>query len=567
VISSLLRNLAKAGCCGQRAWDVAAALWATDRWSTFPKYAETSAFCEGMLRGWGLSTQRIGFPADGKTKFADWTMPLAWDVRDARLELAGPAPRVLADYRETPQCLAMWSSPTPPAGVTGELLCLQRGNPEELAGLDVRGEILFTPRHPTEIKAAAARAGALGVISDWTRAKGLPHARQWINTWSDAPGGWAMHADDSRLWGFTLTPDTGERLRREAAESARPLSVNARVDSRLYEGSLHYVTAAVPGGTPEEVLLTAHINEQGANDNAAGAAVVLEAIRTLSAAIESGTLARPRRGIRVLLMPESYGTSAFTIHHREALRRAVAALNVDSGAGLYDHDDSLLRFYANPHCCPNYADAVLTGITRSFYEEQGRADRWRLEPYTLAGDNFFCDPLIGVPNPWLAMGDGGDFWHNSLDVPERVDRRSLRDLCQVVAAFAYFTAAASTDEVRSFAESTRAALPALLQQHLRFPTDPLLPIAAAQFADAHLIPSRTCTGALTLDGVPVERWGSIRSSPRWWGPQLAAWWWTDGTRSMGEIAARVEQELGAPPEELPALFHTLADLGYVTFGD
>src|SRR5207248_10670769 len=118
-------------------------------------------------------------------------------------------------------------------------------------------------------------------------------------------------------------------------------------------------------------------------------------------------------------------------------RRTVVALNVDSGAGAYDNDDSVMEIYANPLCCPNFADAVLLETARAYYEKRGRPDKWRLRRYSLAGDNFFCDPLIGVPHPWLAMGDGGDFWHNSADTPERVDPRSLEDLTAIIQTFGW----------------------------------------------------------------------------------------------------------------------------------
>ncbi|MCS6860596.1 MAG: hypothetical protein NZT92_09795 [Abditibacteriales bacterium] len=71
------------------------------------------------------------------------------------------------------------------------------------------GKIVFTPRHPPDIKALVAQRGGIGIISDWIKAKDLPDERQWINTWSDAPGGWAMHAHDAPLWGFMLPPREG----------------------------------------------------------------------------------------------------------------------------------------------------------------------------------------------------------------------------------------------------------------------------------------------------------------------------------------------------------------------
>src|SRR5437016_3548651 len=121
LVKELLGIVEKGHCSGVLTCAMVWRLHATDRWSTFPQYAEPSA---------------------------------------------------LADYTEVPQSLVMWSAPTPPGGVTAEVVCLERGAAEELGGLDLRGKILFTPGHPTEIKAAAARAGAVGIVSDWTRARG-----------------------------------------------------------------------------------------------------------------------------------------------------------------------------------------------------------------------------------------------------------------------------------------------------------------------------------------------------------------------------------------------------------
>lgn len=558
LVEELLRFIAEGGCSGALAHTMVRRLHARDRWSTFRQYAETIDECARELREFGLEVEEAAFPADGKTKFGDWMMPLAWDVDGARLEVDGPEPRVLADYAEVPQSLVMWSAPTAPGGVTAEVICLERGAPAEVEGLDARGRILFTPGHPTEIKAAAARAGAVGIVSDWTRARGMPDVRQWINSWSDTPGGWAMHATDSRLWGFTLTPREGDRLRAEVAGSRTPLRLRAEVRTGLYEGELHYTTGAIRGTTDEEVLLMAHVNEQGGNDNAAGASALIEAARVLSQLIARGALPAPRRTLRFLLMPESYGTMAYVVRERERLARTTVALNVDSGAGAFDHEDSVLEIFANPHCCPNLADAALVAVVQAYYAAKGRPDKWRLKRYSLAGDNFFCDPLIGVPHPWLAMGDGGDFWHNTGDTPERVDPESLTDLCRIVAANAYLMASAAPAELEALAQVTRASLPPESQELLRLPTShtPYTPHTSHT-------PRRSCIGALTLDGVPPERWGSITSSPRWWGPQLAAWWWADGRRSVSEIAALVEQEFGRTAGDLAGFFETLADLGYV----
>ncbi|MCS6861837.1 MAG: hypothetical protein NZT92_16145, partial [Abditibacteriales bacterium] len=240
------------------------------------------------------------------------------------------------------------------------------------------------------------------------------------------------------------------------------------------------------------------------------------------------------------------------------------ALNVDGGAGAYDHEDAALEVFINPPCCPNFADAALVGLARDYYAQQGRSDRWQVRPYTLADDNFFCDPLIGIPHPWLAMGDGGDFWHNSADTPDKVDPRSLCDLSTVIAAFVYFMAQAGEEDIRAFAHQTRASLPEPERSLLRLPDDPVPSLNWRPFAGDALVPRRTLIGALTLDGVPLDKWGRIASSPRWWSPPLAAWWWADGTHALGEIAALVEREFGSPLDDGVEFFQWLEELGYVS---
>ena len=109
-------------------------VYATDRWFTFPKFQETAEYLAKTMKEIGLlQVQLLGAPADGVSQFGYWTMPLAWDVKQARLELVGRAVpaefRVLADYEKVPTSLGMWSGPTPPGGVTADLVELKDTSP------------------------------------------------------------------------------------------------------------------------------------------------------------------------------------------------------------------------------------------------------------------------------------------------------------------------------------------------------------------------------------------------------------------------------------------------------
>ena len=85
-------------------------------------------------RAWRTSRLEIRLPT-AYTQGGFWTMPLAWDIKTGTLEIVDTAvpadQRVLADYKRVPASIGMWSGPTPPGGVTTEIV-LVSGNLEKL---------------------------------------------------------------------------------------------------------------------------------------------------------------------------------------------------------------------------------------------------------------------------------------------------------------------------------------------------------------------------------------------------------------------------------------------------
>ena len=273
-------------------------------------------------------------PADGVTRAGHWTMPLAWDVRHAQLEIIAPDPspefRILADYEKVPASLGMWSGPTPPGGTVAEIVDVAKES--DLDRLDVKGKLVLTSENPAGFKWNLVRKGALGAINAFTENPDLKDDRQWINAWGD--NGWAFIKSSTPLLSFSVTPHQAEYLRSLLRRG--PVRVKATVDSRYHAGGYPMVTAVLPGtGSEEEVLTFGHTSEQGAHDNATGVAAMVESMATLRRLIESGKLPRPRRSIRILTMPEVYGSLYYTETHADRMRRTVAAMCVDTPAAPY----------------------------------------------------------------------------------------------------------------------------------------------------------------------------------------------------------------------------------------
>ena len=449
---------------GARAWDNAAAIHALDRNFTFSSFHASARLSADLLRGAGLTDVEIlEAPADGRTLFGDWMMPLSWDVGEATFDVIAPDGSVerLADRSEIPACLAMWSAPTPPEGLEADIIWIENPVDRETWSRDaVRGNIVFTSAHPHSVKAALLQAGAVGIVSDFqSPGADLPDAVSWINAWSDDPGGWALTARDGRGWSFQVSPRQGERLRARL-RSGEKLRGRALVRATIEAGALPAVTGVIPGSGREEVLLLGHQFEQGMVDNAGGVGIMIEVARALQSLISAGKLPAPRRSIRFLFMSECYST----LHWVETARRAnrtAAGVCIDAPCAVPEYATKPLEFSLNPLSQMTYADALILAVAR-----QGMADNplyaWREIPFAMGTDNMIADSSIGIPCPWI--GSHSRTWHNSADVPEALDAGGQKLVARIAAAYAYLIAAADGNRVLEFAHLAAARGKAVLAE-------------------------------------------------------------------------------------------------------
>jgi hypothetical protein len=472
-LSSLLALLRTETNPAQGVKDVST-IWNTDRWFTFPKFEETATNVADIMRRAGLEDVEIGRPpADGVAQGGFWTLPLAWDVNVGTLEIVEPVvpanQRVLADYQTVPTSLCMWSGPTPAGGVVTEVVL----NPGNQPNVDLKGKLVLGGS-----KAAVTRAGGLGLISENTENPALADERGWVNSFGD--NGWSFTRGSTPVVCFSITPNGSKLLRSLLAKG--PVKVRANVDSRYYDGVYPYVTGVIrgtDGANAEEVLSLGHLYEQGAHDNATGVAAIIGAAETINRLIKEGKLPRPKRTIRVLGMGECYGTNWYLDHNMARARRTIAAMNIDSPAGLQHLAGTEHTWILNPHSATSYVDAFTLRLAEEYYPSVGRP--WLSTPHRSSTDNYLGDPTIGIPTVMPRGGYGVEAHHNSGDTPATVDPRSMRDLMVMNAAFTYFLASAGPAEKRWMAE---VALTRGFNQVAATATEMLDRVALATTADA-----------------------------------------------------------------------------------
>ncbi len=419
--------------------------------------------CQEVSRA-GLAAGINSFPADGAARFWGAAGFQEWEARAATLHLTAPAEeaRRLADFRDLPLHLVARSLPFDDEA---EVVVLEKGEEEaEYEGKDLTGKVVLARGNVRRVQdLAVVRRGAVGLIYDGMTeqepvrpAWALPDAVQYTSFWWYGP--------EPRGFGFAITPRQGETLRRLAREQT--LRVRAYVDASLYSGWLEVVEALIPGQTDEEIVLVAHLchPQPSANDNASGAAALLETARALAALLARGELAPPRRAIRFLWVPEITGSLAWLSFHEDRIPRLVAGLNLDMVGQDQEQCGSSLLVESPPEALPNFAGALLARLRDLLLPEVktfggvGGYPLFRTADVPFGGGSdhsVFSDPSVGVPMPMLIQWPDR-YYHTSADTPDRVDPMMLGRVAALSGLYAYWLAQAGEREARWLAQELSA---------------------------------------------------------------------------------------------------------------
>ncbi len=408
-------------------------IYESDRFFSASSMRQTARTVEEIMRQTGLTqVETLWYPSDGVTDYAGWLMPLAWDPREATLSIVSDdgKEKQLCSYREIPASLALYSQS---ADVTAELV------PETAE--NVRGKIVLLTSHAPWLPEMMTyvRRGAIGFV----------HAHiGFLSKYADTPE-FAYLNSDSRKWlnyqlpfwetpekpfCFSITPDEGRQLEKSMRQSN--VTLHARVDVQMSPGEIGVVTGFLPGETNEEIVLTGHLFEPGANDNASGVAQMLAIVRELSKT-------RRRRGIRLLFTHEAKSLQAYVNTLKEK-PRFVAGLNVDMvGFSL----DKVGEIGDSAPAFPTYATPLLKHIMakHGFTAQVGG----------ITGiDASLCEPDSGCALTYLAVMGDPDY-HKSSDTPERIDNQVLATTFQITLEYVETLVNAGLKEAIELAELVR----------------------------------------------------------------------------------------------------------------
>jgi aminoglycoside 3-N-acetyltransferase len=408
-----------------RARQTVVKIWEAARWMDTQATWRAAKTAERCLREAGIEDVRVEqMPSDGKTSVNGWIMPIAWDMEEARLEAItedGPND-VLADYRMNPQSIAVYS-PGTRRGNWVEGPVVESKNPMRL-GEQLRGCFLLLPEGngSFDINERAARHGALAVltISD----SPYPDAAKYLN--------YSVPLDASRrcIPCFSLTPNAAQILRQRIAVDPA-LSLRARVRSRRYAGTAPMLTGTVGAGEPA-IYVCGHIDEIGAQDNASGCGVAIEALRVLQGLQRSKHFSHQRRAIRFFFSTEVRGQQGWAAEQIKC-PELLGGVNLDMVGGdpVKESPKMVVRTGFSDH--PHFAEHVLRDAARLADREVGALP----EDF---GNDFVSDAV-----PGLTQGVGhvslqqltGPTYHSSADTPAVLCNHALLWTGVATTAFLY----------------------------------------------------------------------------------------------------------------------------------
>lgn len=210
------------------------------------------------------------------------------------------------------------------------------------------------------------------------------------------------------------------------------------------QGNGFNLIAEIPGTdlASEVVMLGAHLDSHqagtGATDNAAGVAVMMEAMRLLQA-----VHAKPRRTIRVALWggeeEGELGSKAYVRSHfyntatNQSLpeyRKLSAYYNLDNGTGRIRGVWIQGNFAIEP-------------VFRSWFEPLRDLGVSAIAPRSVAGSDYSQFDDVGLPG-FQFMQDRLEYnsrtHHSNMDTVDRLQRDDLAQMAIVTASFAYNTA-------------------------------------------------------------------------------------------------------------------------------
>ncbi len=391
-----------------------------------------------------------------------------WDYREGTLAFdEGPDPVLLSRERDRVS-LAINSFPTAADGVRVPLVDVGAGLTEaDYAGKTIRGAVVLGDAGLGRLwQEAVKKRGAIGVVSTEIAPYIRPSDPAAMSDAQKDVLQWGAIPYDAAVKGFGFKSSWRAASRMRDRLRAGPVTVRVAIDSTFYDGPARMLVAEIPGRSrpSERIVLVAHVQEPGANDDASGCGTLYGLARALHEAIASGALPRPERTLTFVWADEVRGSRQWIASRPEEARgvRYMMALDMTGedrsktgGTFLIEKQADPSAVWArpsDPHTewgagqvrAESLKGSLLNDVHLAICERRARDTRWvvRTNPYE-GGSDHTAFAGAGVPS-LLNWHFTDRYYHTSQDRPDKTSAAEMENVGVAVAASVWFLASAAS---------------------------------------------------------------------------------------------------------------------------
>lgn len=393
-----------------------------------------------------------------------------WDYSVGTVTIVGSgssrSPEVVVSRERDRVSLCINSFSTPDGGITAQLVDVGAARDADFAGKELRGAVVIGEAPVGRLWQQAVKArGAIGVISTTI----APYIRPADSTaftreeqkdvlqWDSIP-----YDANLKAFGFKASWRAAARLRERLREG--PVRVRVEIKSTLYQGPNRSLVAEIPGRTSpnERIVMVAHIQEPGANDDASGCATLYGLARALAEAIAGGALPRPARTLTFIWGDEIRGSERWLADHPAEAKGVQYMLSMDmtgedtsktGGTFLIEKQPDPTAVWerpSDPHSewgASKVDPAALKGsllndLHLAICQYRARETGWVVgtNPYE-GGSDHTTFTNAGIP-ALLNWHFTDRYYHTNQDTPDKVSPDEMRHVGVSVASSAWFLASA-----------------------------------------------------------------------------------------------------------------------------
>ena len=434
-----------------------------------PQFDQSLEWIEQRLRSAGIATRYDVIPSSSQ----------GWEMREAELRLDGPAGEVVLSREQDRVPLAINSFSTRDGGALAPLVDVGAGTAAaHYDGKTIAGAVVLADGPLGAVWEQAVKArGAAGVISTqiapYTHPDTTPDVLQWGSIPYDA---------ERASFGFKATPRAARRLRERLATGG--VRVHVQVDAVFHRRPVRTLVAEFPGTRwpDDRVVLVAHVQEPGANDNASGCGTLVAVALAIQQALRDRAVAPPARTLTLLWGDENRASDAWIAADHTRAGRVLAMMSLDmtgedttrtGGTFLIEKGPDPTAFWerpSDPHSEWGASEVDRALLKGSFLNDlhlgvalrRARDTGWvvRTNPYE-GGSDHTSFTRAGVP-AILNWHFTDRYYHSNLDTIDKVSATTMGHVATAVATTSLFLASADRGDVKPMARMLERARDARL---------------------------------------------------------------------------------------------------------